>query len=187
MPDPHRPKAHAALRGAGRARSVVARCLLPAVLAVLAALAGCAGLPAWPTRADEANTPSAEALAHEVAQQRLHAAVQAAQPGQDRLATARRALESLLADDGAEARALHPYARALLEQIRERQQLGALAERLRRQLDERARATGVQEQELEALRRQNAELQRKLEALADIERRLSPPAQPVRPRTGAQE
>ena len=51
MPDPHRPKAHAALRGAGRARSVVARCLLPAVLAVLAALAGCAGLPAWPTRA----------------------------------------------------------------------------------------------------------------------------------------
>ena len=51
MPDPHRPKAHAALRGAGRARSVVARCLLPAVLAVLAALAGCAGLPAWPTQA----------------------------------------------------------------------------------------------------------------------------------------
>jgi hypothetical protein len=184
MPDPHRPKAHAALRGAARARSVVAHSLLPAVLA---ALAGCAGLPAWPTPADEANTPSAAALAHEAAQQRLHAAVQAAQPGQDRLATARRALESLLADDGAEARALHPYARALLEQIRERQQLGALAERLRRQLDERARATGVQEQELEALRRQNAELQRKLDALADIERRLSPPAPPVRPRTGAQE
>ena len=90
MPDPHRPKAHAALRGAGRARSVVAHSLLPAVLA---ALAGCAGLPAWPTPADEANTPSAAALAHEAAQQRLHAAVQAAQPGQDRLATARRALE----------------------------------------------------------------------------------------------
>ena len=56
MPDPHRPKAHAALRGAARARSVVAHSLLPAVLA---ALAGCAGLPAWPTPADEANTPSA--------------------------------------------------------------------------------------------------------------------------------
>jgi hypothetical protein len=34
--------------------------------------------------------------------------------------------------------------------------------------------------ELELLRRQNAELQNKLDALTDIERRLSPPA-PARP------
>ena len=177
MPDPHRPKAHAALRGAARARRVVAHSLLPAVLA---ALAGCAGLPAWPTPADEANTPSAAALAHEAAQQRLHAAVQAAQPGQDRLVTARRALESLLADDSAEARAHHPYARALLEQIRERQRLSAQNERLARELDERARGVEASSGELELLRRQNAELQNKLDALTDIERRLSPPA-PARP------
>ena len=179
MPDPHRPKAHAALRGAGRARSVVARCLLPAVLA---ALAGCAGLPAWPTPADEANTPSAAALAHEAAQQRLHAAVQAAQPGQDRLATARRALESLLADDSAEARAHHPYARALLEQIRERQRLSAQTERLTRELDERSSGVEAGSRELDALRRQNAELQKKLDALTEIERRLSPPVLPAPPR-----
>ena len=172
---------------ARRHRSVCA--LLPLAVAFLA---GCTSLPPW-LAADGAVSPTAvEAQSHEAAQQKLHTAVQASQPGQgrltqSRLTQARRALESLLADDGAEARALHPYARALLEQIRERQQLAALAERLRRQLDERARTTGVQEQELEALRRQNAELQRKLEALADIERRLSPPAPPMLPRTGAQQ
>ena len=172
---------------ARRHRSVCA--LLPLAVAFLA---GCTSLPPW-LAANGAVSPTAvEARSHEAAQQKLHTAVQASQPGQgrltqSRLTQARRALESLLADDGAEARALHPYARALLEQIRERQQLAALAERLRRQLDERARTTGVQEQELEALRRQNAELQRKLEALADIERRLSPPAPPMLPRTGAQQ
>ena len=106
--------------------------------------------------------------------------MQAAQPGQERLATARRALESLLADDRTEARVLHPYARALLEQIRERQRLSAQNERLARELDERARGVEASSGELELLRRQNAELQNKLDALTDIERRLSPPA-PARP------
>ena len=181
MPDARLHVVRAVSRAARRACVRIARAVLPATLALLA---GCADLPARQAAEDDT---SAAALAHEAAQQRLHTAVQTAQPGQERLATARRALESLLADDRAQARALHPYARALLEQIRERQQLAALAERLRRQLDERARTTGVQEQELEALRRQNAELQRKLEALADIERRLSPPAPPMLPRTGAQQ
>ncbi|MBV2264085.1 MAG: hypothetical protein KUL79_11050 [Thauera sp.] len=184
MPDARLPVPHASARAAKRARARLAGALLPATLALLA---GCAGLPAGQACKGDTNAPSAVALAHEAAQQRLHAAVQAAQPAQDRLATARRALESLLADDGAEARALHPYARALLEQIRERQQLAALAERLRRQLDERAHASAAQEQDLDALRRRNAELQRKLEALAEIERGLAPAALPVRPRTGLSE
>jgi hypothetical protein len=177
MPDPE-------LHLAGTAPRDALRALLPATLALLA---GCAGVPAWDAGEDTARAASAEALAHEAAQQRLHTAVQAAQPGQDRLATARRALDSLLADDRTEARVLHPYARALLEQIRERQQLTLLAERLRRQLDERAHSSAARDQELEALRRQNAELQRKLEAIADIERGLSPPTPPVRPPAGLPE
>ncbi|HMY78642.1 MAG TPA: hypothetical protein PLT98_07840, partial [Thauera aminoaromatica] len=80
-----------------------------------------------------------------------------------------------------------PYARALLEQLRVRQQVAALAEHLRRQLDERARASDAQALELDALRRQNAALQRQLEALAEIERELTSPGLPVRPRTGLPE
>ena len=170
MPDPE-------LHLAGTAPRNALRALLPATLALLA---GCAGVPAWDAGEDTARAASAEALAHEAAQQRLHTAVQAAQPGQDRLATARRALDSLLADDRTEARVLHPYARALLEQIRERQRLSAQNERLARELDERARGVEASSGELELLRRQNAELQNKLDALTDIERRLSPPA-PARP------
>lgn len=177
MPDPESRIDDAAPRDVRRAHRRRAYALLPATLALLA---GCAGAPAWEASQEATAAPSAEALAHEAAQQRLHAAVQAAQPGQERLATARRALESLLADDRTEARVLHPYARALLEQIRERQQLALLNERLRRQLDEHA-------QEFAALHRQNAELQRKLAALADIERGLSPPTSSLRPRTGLPE
>ena len=99
-----------------------------------------------------------------------------------RSSQARRALESLLADDSAEARAHHPYARALLEQIRERQRLSAQTERLTRELDERSSGVEAGSRELDALRRQNAELQKKLDALTEIERRLSPPVLPAPPR-----
>lgn len=150
--------------------------LLPLALGLLA---GCTGLPPW-LGADGAATPAAaEARSYEAAQQKLHTAVQASQPGQARLTQARRALESLLADDSAAARAHHPYARALLEQIRERQRLSAQNERLSRELDERSRDVEGDSRELDALRRQNAELQKKLDALTEIERRLSPPVQPA--------
>lgn len=69
-----------------------------------------------------------------------------------------------------------PYARALLEQIRERQRLSAQLERLNQELDERNGGLEAQKRELEALHLQNAELQKKLDALTEIERRLSPPA-----------
>lgn len=149
-----------------------------ALTLAIALLNGCSTLPPWLAADDPAQSASATPSAHEAAQQKLHTAVQAAQPGQSRLGTARRALESLLADDGAEARALHPYARALLEQVRERQRLTATSERLSRELEQRERGSDDRERELGDLRRQNAELQRKLDALTEIERRLSPPVLP---------
>ena len=165
-------------------RGACARALLPLAFGFLT---GCTSLPPW-LAADGAVTPTAaEIQSHEAAQQKLHTAVQASQPGQgrltqSRLTQARRALESLLADDSAEARAHHPYARALLEQIRERQRLSAQTERLTRELDERSSGVDESSRELEALRRQNAELQKKLDALTEIERRLSPPVLPAPPR-----
>ena len=52
----------------------------------------------------------------------------------------------------------------------------------------RAAAFGLTPQDVEdALRRQNAALQRQLEALAEIERELTSPGLPVRPRTGLPE
>lgn len=171
---------------ARRHRSVCA--LLPLAVAFLA---GCTSLPPW-LAADGAVSPTAvEAQSHEAAQQKLHTAVQASQPGQgrltqSRLTQARRALESLLADDSAEARAHHPYARALLEQIRERQRLSAENERLARELRELRELEAsfarrsAQTQTLEQLQRDNAELQRKLDALTDIERRLATPPAPER-------
>lgn len=166
---------------ASRAHGLLPRALLP--LAVLI-LTGCTSLPGWLASGCDRAAPGAEAPPRETAQDRLHVAVQASQPGQNRLAQARRALESLLADDGAEARAHHPYARALLEQIRERQRLSAQNERLTRELDERTRGTESHGRELEALRQQNAELQHKLDALTEIERRLTPPTRPAPPHTG---
>lgn len=161
------------------------RSRIPHALLALAfgLLTGCANLSPWLT-ADDAIIPTA-ARSHEAAQAQLHIAVQASQPGQARLTQARRALERLLADDSAEARAHHPYARALLEQIRERQRLSAQNERLSREGDERGRGVEDRNRELEALRQQNAELQRKLDALSAIERRLSPPALPATPHAGS--
>jgi chromosome segregation ATPase len=162
-------------------RNTVVRWLMPLALGFVA---GCTTLPPWLATNDTLQPAAADAKAHEAAQEKLHAAVQASQPGQARLTQARRALEQLLADERTEARALHPYARALLEQIRERQRLSALNERLNRELDERERGTQDHSRALEALREQNTELQRKLDALTEIERRLSPPVVPETPRAG---
>ena len=162
-------------------RGTVVGCLLPFAFGLLA---GCTSLPPWLAPDDKLTPTAADARAHDAAQDKLHIAVQASQPGHNRLTQARRALEQLLADERAEARTLHPYARALLEQIRERQRLNALNERLNRELDERERGVQDSGRALEDLRQQNAELQRKLDALTEIERRLSPPAVPAPPRTG---
>lgn len=156
----HPPRTHAVLAGL-------------CGLLLLGVLAGCA----HPQPAAGAATTAAalDTAADDGARSKLHAAVQASQPGSPDLAGARRMLASLLADESTEARAWHPYARALLEQIRERQRLAALGERLEREHETYRRDLEAREQALAELRRQHDALQRKLDALAEIEHRLAPP------------
>lgn len=68
-------------------------------------------------------------------------------------------LEGVLKSSDAQAVALHPLARLLAEQYGERQRLDGLLDR--------------QAQQLKESQRQTAELQEKLDSLADIERTLS--------------
>ncbi|WP_341643949.1 hypothetical protein [Thauera sp. SDU_THAU2] len=112
------------------------------------------------------------------AEQTMQAAIRAARPRQSNLPRARSLLQGLLAAEDAESRALHPYARALLEQVQERQRLAGLNERLGQQLEQSAEALKDSEQRNEAL-------QRKLDALAEIERSLTPPV-PAAPRPRSQ-
>ncbi|MDP3874500.1 MAG: hypothetical protein Q8Q80_17705 [Methyloversatilis sp.] len=86
----------------------------------------------------------------------LQQAMQAAHPRTGNAARAKALLETLLATTDDASRAQHPYARSLLDQINERQRLVQQAERTSQQLKD------------SQLR--NDELQRKIDALADIER-----------------
>lgn len=108
------------------------------------------------------------------AEEQLRQALLAAHPQANHLPRARALLENLLANQGAEARVLHPLAQLLLEQIGERQRLEATAQRLGQQLERGG-------QQLRDAQQLNIELQGKLEALAEIERSL-----PARPATSAQ-
>lgn len=141
-------------------------------------LAGCANLQAV-ADAPRPDIATIDPAADDDARSSLHAAVQASQPGGARLADARRVLERLLADESTAARAWHPYARALLEQIRERQRLGALNARLEHEREAIELSAAAHARALAELRRQHDALQHKLDALADIERRLEPPALPA--------
>lgn len=147
------------------------RALRRAVLSTaLALLAGCAPPltpPLATTDADNGPPAATAAPSAEAAQRRLQRAVQALQQRPPDLGRARSRLTGLLAADDEYARALHPYARALLEQINERQRLGAAHDRLAQELE---RAT----RELENSQLRSDELQRKLDALAEIERSLAP-------------
>jgi hypothetical protein len=135
-----------------------------ALCIVVAALTGCAtphpithNAPTTAARPSAAGTPAAQP-----ADATLHAAVQAAQSRPAQLDKARIELNRLLADERTEARALHPYARALLEQILERQRLTHSNERLVRELDAQAQALELSQQD-------NTALRSKLDALAEIE------------------
>lgn len=107
------------------------------------------------------------------AERRLFQAMQSTQPKGGQLARARSQLEAFLALDDADARTLHPYARALLEQVIERQRLDAANTRLTQQLERSA-------QQLKDSQARADELQRKLDALADIERSLPGSRAPAR-------
>lgn len=103
----------------------------------------------------------------------LRQALLAAHPQAPNLARARSLLETVLAGQSEEARALHPLAHLLLEQVAERQRLDAAGQRLGQSLERSA-------QQLKEAQQLNAELQGKLDALAEIERSL-----PARPAAGA--
>ena len=101
----------------------------------------------------------------DAAERQLLLAIQAAHPRTGNPARARALLEALLAAGDDASRALHPYARALLEQLAERQRLDAANLRLTQQLER----TG---QQLKDSQQRSEDLQRKVDALADIERTL---------------
>ena len=144
------------------------RTLLPPAWRIVSALglAGLAACSAVPPPAAPAEAPRPVAQVN-LAEQTLTRAIRAAGQRPPNLARARSLLEGLLAADDPNARALHPYARALLEQLSERQRLSTLNERLTEQLE---RSTAA----LEESEQRSAALQRKLDALAEIERSLAP-------------
>lgn len=135
--------------------------LLPAIGFI--GLAACTSVPP-PVQPIEPPHPVAQV---NLAEQTLERAIRATGQRPPNLARARSLLEGLLAADDPDARALHPYARALLEQLGERQRLTTLNERLTEQLE---RSTAA----LEESEQRSATLQRKLDALAEIERSLAP-------------
>lgn len=137
------------------------RCVLLILLTFT--LAACASVKSPPHAApvDAEDASSADGGA----EHRFRQAVRAAQPRGGNLSRARSLLESLLASNDDDARALHPYAKAMLDQLIERQRLDAANRKLAQQLER----TGVQ---LKYSQARADELQGKLDALADIERSL---------------
>ena len=124
------------------------------------------GLTACASTQKPSPTPPAPVeVRSDAAERQLLLAIQAAQPRTGNPARARALLEALLAAGDDASRALHPYARALLDQLAERQRLDAANLRLTQQLER----TG---QQLKDSQQRGDELQRKVDALADIERTL---------------
>ncbi len=142
-------------------RGMPATLRLSLAAAALAALAGCATPTPAPRQPPERPSPQ------QSAERQLQRAMQAAHPRSGNTSRARSLLEGLLAADDEASRALHPYARTLLDQLNERQRLGQLNERLEQQLERSAHQLAESELHAEGL-------QRKLDALAEIERSLSP-------------
>lgn len=132
----------------------------PGALAVCTvAFAGCAAVTTPPEAEPAAQAAaSAEVLAPEPTP--LQQAMQAAHPRSVNLTRAKALLEGILAAGDDVSRAQHLYARTLLDQINERQRLDAANQRLIQQTKDSQQRVG--------------ELQRKIDALADIER--TPPA-----------
>jgi len=139
--------------------------LIPIALALtLAACAGVKPAPSAPAAA-EAPQPAAPETQTNTVERQLQQAMQAAQPRGGNLTRARTLLEALVAASSDEARSVQPYAKSLLEQVIERQRLDAANVKLTQQLERSS-------QQLKDSQARADELQRKLDALADIERSL---------------
>lgn len=131
------------------------------LLMLAALLSGCAATRSSPTTEVPAPMPIPPVvIVQPVEPSPLQQAMQAAHPRTGNVARAKALLETLLAATDDASRAQHPYARTLLDQINERQRLVQLAERTNQQLKDSQLRTD--------------ELQRKIDALADIER--TPPS-----------
>lgn len=142
---------------------VLRRCLSAGVLLLLA---GCASVTPPAVVEPEAPVP-ADILTVDLLP--LQQAVQAAHPRTGNAVRARTLLEAHLAARDEASRAVHPYARALLDQIIDRQRLDAANVRLTQQLER-------SEQQLKDSQKLNEDLQRKIDALTDIE--LGTPVRP---------
>jgi len=148
-------------RGAAHAAHPLAYLLILAVL-----LSGCAATSTPPISEVPGPAPvPPEARPQPVEPSPLQQAMQAAHPRTGNAVRAKAMLETLLAATDDASRAQHAYARTLLDQINERQRLVQLAERTNQQLKDSQLRTD--------------ELQRKIDALADIER-TSPARTPKR-------
>ncbi|WP_018227959.1 hypothetical protein [Methyloversatilis universalis] len=131
------------------------------------ALTACAGGRPAPSPEAPAASPTAaqpEALMSDAERQLLQA-LQAAQPRGGNPARARTLLDALLAAQDDASKAVHPHARALLDLLNERQRLDAANQKLTQQLERSS-------QQAKDSQARADELQRKLDALADIERSL---------------
>ncbi|MFC5768094.1 hypothetical protein [Thauera sinica] len=181
------------------APGTVARQRATCAAAALLLAAGCTAIPPAPEAApvrDEGDAAShvlafhrgiqplaAADLARErrqlgterTAQSKMQSALLALHPRSLNLSRARTLLESVLAAQDAEAQPLHDLARLLLEQVNERLRLDALNERLAQQLDRSAAQLELSTRQQEEMRARADALQRKLDALAEIERNLSAP------------
>ena len=134
--------------------------LRPMIVALALGVGACASTPKPSPTPPAPVEPRSDA-----AERQLLLAIQAAHPRTGNPARARALLEALLAAGDDASRALHPYARALLDQLAERQRLDAANLRLTQQLER----TG---QQLKDSQQRSEDLQRKVDALADIERTL---------------
>lgn len=148
--------------------------LTAACLALM--LGACASAPA-PVPAPPPETvsvaPAPEEPRSNKYERQLQQAMVAAHPRSGDMARARTLLETLLAATDDEARPLHTYARTLQEQLAERQRLDGVNARLAQQLER----SGAQ---LKDSQQRADDLQRKIDALTEIERSPLPARIPSR-------
>lgn len=119
------------------------------------------------------------------AEARMRLALLSLHPRTVNLPRARALLESVLAAQDADAQAMHDLARLLLDQVGERLRLDALNDRLAQQAERNGAQLELSARQLDEARARADALQRKLDALAEIERDLSAPPRALLPAGGA--
>lgn len=184
------------------------RCRALCVTAALVLAAGCSALPGDPVAAPAYDGAGAARLlafhrslaalntadlarerrqlgAERSAEARMRLALLSLHPRTLNLPRARTLLESVLAAQDADAQAMHDLARLLLDQVSERLRLDTLNDRLAQQVERNGAQFELSARQLDEARARADALQRKLDALAEIERDLSAPPRALLPAGGA--